>query len=71
MIDKRDTRELQRIKEYYIITNDYYMLINKELEPYNSSTTYYVFEDDKYINTRDLANSIYTNKKDTSTPEDI
>lgn len=61
----------KRGKEYYIITNDYYMLINKELEPYNSSMTYYVLEDEKYINARDLANSIYNNKKDTSIPEDI
>ena len=61
----------KRGQNYYIITNDYYMLINKELEQYNDSKIYYVLEDNKYINAKDLAISIYNKRKNSAIPEDI
>jgi hypothetical protein len=61
----------KRGKEYYIITNNYYKMILKEIESITPYVNYYVLENGEYINSRDLANSIYANKKDTSTPEDI
>ena len=47
------------------------MLINKELESYNNNQTYYVLENEEYINAKDLATSIYNQKKDSALPEDI
>jgi hypothetical protein len=47
------------------------MLINKELEQYNDSKIYYVLEDNKYINAKDLAISIYNKRKNSAIPEDI
>lgn len=61
----------KRGQEYYIVTHDYYMLINKELESYNDNQTYYVLENEEYINAKDLAISIYNQKKDSTLPEDI
>jgi len=47
------------------------MLIDKDLESYNNSMTYYVLENNEYINAKDLATSIYNKRKNSAIPEDI
>lgn len=61
----------KRGQNYYIITHNYYMLVDKDLESYNNSMTYYVLENNEYINAKDLATSIYNKRKNSAIPEDI